>query len=137
MLTRLKADPQLADIPVVMLTIMNETEMGYMLGASEYLTKPMDKERLAAVVASMPVAGATSVPGAALAGGTSGEVLVVEDDESTRQVLRRALEKQGWTVGEADNGRVALEHLANAQPEFDPPGPDDAGNERLRIPRRS
>jgi CheY-like chemotaxis protein len=49
-LAALKADPQLEDVPVVMLTIVNETEMGYMLGASEYLTKPIDQDRLAALL---------------------------------------------------------------------------------------
>ena len=49
-LTQLKQDPALADIPVVMLTIVDEKNLGFTLGASEYLTKPIDRQRLTAVV---------------------------------------------------------------------------------------
>ena len=55
-LTALKADRELADIPVVMLTIMSDKEMGYVLGASEYLTKPIDRDRLAGVLEQIPAA---------------------------------------------------------------------------------
>lgn len=103
-LTALKADRALADIPVVMMTIMNETEMGYVLGASEYLTKPIERDRLTALLQKYRAAGEAA------------EVLVVEDDEATRQVVRRTLAKQGWTVAEAANGRVALEQVARHTP---------------------
>ncbi len=105
-LTALKADPQLEDVPVVMLTIVNETEMGYMLGASEYLTKPIDRERLAAALQKYQV------------GDQGAQVLVVEDDEPTRQILRRTLAKQGWTVAEAKDGRAGLEQVARHKPEL-------------------
>jgi CheY-like chemotaxis protein len=102
-LSALKADPRLADIPVVMLTMLGDTEMGYMLGASEYLQKPIERERLSAVLSRHYVAGRA-------------RVLVVDDDEATRQVIRRTLTRQGWTVAEAENGRAAL-----AQVEANPP----------------
>ena len=102
----LKADPQLEDIPVVMLTIVNETEMGYMLGASEYLTKPIDRDRLAAALRKYQVVEHPT------------QVLVVEDDEPTRQVLQRTLAKQGWIVAEAENGRAALAQVARRKPEL-------------------
>jgi len=103
-LTALKADSTLADIPVIMLTMMNDQEMGYLLGASEYLTKPIDRDRLSAVLKKYR-------PSAEACG-----VLIVEDDEPTRQVLRRTLTKQGWTVAEAENGRVGLERVARNKP---------------------
>jgi CheY-like chemotaxis protein len=103
-LSALKAGRNLADTQVVMMTIMNETEMGYVLGASEYLTKPIDRDRLAVLLQKYRVAGQAA------------EVLVVEDDEATRQVVRRTLAKQGWTVAEAENGRVALEQVARHRP---------------------
>jgi CheY-like chemotaxis protein len=102
-LSALKADPRLADIPVVMLTLVGDTEMGYMLGASEYLQKPIDRERLSAVLRKHYAAGRA-------------RVLVVDDDQATRQVIRRTLTRQGWTVAEAENGRAAL-----AQVEANPP----------------
>ena len=53
-LSALKADPELADIPVIMLTIVDDRNLGYALGASDYLTKPIDRERLAAVLKQAP-----------------------------------------------------------------------------------
>jgi PAS domain S-box-containing protein len=103
-LTALKADPTLADIPVVMLTIMNETEMGYVLGASEYLTKPIDRERLTAVLSKYRPVRDGDV------------VLLVEDDPATREVLHRTLARQNWAVAEAENGRVALQRLSQQKP---------------------
>jgi CheY-like chemotaxis protein len=103
-LSALKADPKLMNIPVIMLTLMNEAEMGYMLGAAEYLTKPIDRDRLVDVLEKYHAAGAGA------------QVLIVEDDESTRDVIRRALAKHGWTVAEAENGRAGLEQLARCSP---------------------
>jgi PAS domain S-box-containing protein len=103
-LTALKADPHLADIPVVMLTITSDKDMGFLLGASEFLTKPIDRDRLGSLIKRYrPAVGAC-------------EVLVVEDDEPTRQVIRRTLAKQGWTVAEAENGRAALDQVRRLPP---------------------
>jgi PAS domain S-box-containing protein len=102
-LAALKNDPELASIPVVMLTIMDERNLGFSLGATEYLTKPIERAQLSAVLARYR---RTSGAG----------VLVVEDDAATRTVLRRALEKEGWTVTEAENGRVGLERVAENPP---------------------
>ncbi len=103
-LTMLKTDPDLADIPVIMLTIVDDKGKGYALGAAEYMVKPIDRDRLAAVLrpyqsASKPI-----------------RVLVVEDETVTREALRRTLEKEGWDVIEAEHGRAALELVAEAPP---------------------
>jgi PAS domain S-box-containing protein len=103
-LTALKANPQLADIPVIMLTIVDDKNMGYRLGASEYFTKPIDRNRLVAVLQRY-----THHPS---------RVLIIEDDAATREMLRRMLEKEGWIVTEAENGRVAMERIAETQPAF-------------------
>jgi len=100
----LKSDRTLSEIPVVMMTILNDQEMGYMLGASEYLNKPIDRNRLSTVLKKYrPKEGECGV-------------LIIEDDEPTRQVLARSLAKLGWTVVEAANGRPALEYLKNKRP---------------------
>jgi PAS domain S-box-containing protein len=99
-LTALKADPALADIPVVMLTVIDEQRLGFALGAANYLTKPVDRRRLVDAVRRVA------------APGEGDGVLVVEDDPGTRAALRRTLERAGWSVAEAENGRVALERLA-------------------------
>ena len=103
-LTALKADPKLAEVPVIMLTMMSDQEMGYLLGASEYLTKPIDRNRLLAVMAKYKPTDAVN------------GVLIVEDDEATRQVLGRTMVRQGWTVTEANNGRVGLDRLRQRTP---------------------
>jgi CheY-like chemotaxis protein/two-component sensor histidine kinase len=105
-LTALKADEELADIPVIMLTVADQKPLGLALGAAEYLTKPIDRARLAAVV-RRHVGSA----------GSQG-VLVVEDDAATRAVLQRTLEKDGWVVETAENGRVGLARLAARPPEL-------------------
>jgi hypothetical protein len=102
-LAALKADPALAEIPVIMASIVDDPSLGFALGASDYLTKPVDRERLLATVRRY-VADAGPA------------VLVVEDDSGTRAMLRRTLEKAGCTVVEAANGRAALAALARVRP---------------------
>lgn len=103
-LAAFKGNRRLADTPVIMLTIVNETEMGYVLGAAEYLTKPIDRERLSGVLKKYQVGDRTA------------QVLVVEDDDATRQVIRRTLAKQGWAVAEAESGGPALKWMAEHKP---------------------
>jgi CheY-like chemotaxis protein len=111
-LAALKADPALADVPVVMLTIADDRALGFSLGAVEYLTKPVDQPRLLGVLRRFR-------PGTPAAGGGGGDgaprpgpVLVVEDDAATRRALRRLLEREGFAVVEAGDGRAALDLLA-------------------------
>jgi len=100
-LSALKADPDVADIPVIMLTIIDDRNLGYALGASDYLTKPLDRERLLSVLNKYR---------------REAPVLVVDDDVALRELLRRILEGAGYTVVEAENGRVALERLRTMAP---------------------
>ncbi len=105
-LSGLKADPELANIPVIMLTIVDNKNMGYALGASDYLTKPIDRDRLR-VILNKYRRDSSSCP-----------ILIVEDDAPTREMMRRMLEKEGLTVIEAENGQIALERIAENQPEL-------------------
>ena len=103
-LTALKADAATADIPVIMMTIVDDKNMGFALGAADYFTKPIDWPRLSAALNKhrRPHGGQT--------------VLVVEDDPATRDMLRRSMEKEGWKVCEAANGRIGLDRLAEGMP---------------------
>lgn len=105
-LTRLKADPALADIPVIMVTFADNRELGYALGAIEYLNKPLERDRLVAILQKYHD------------NSNNRRVLVVEDDLATRQYLTRLLEKEGWQTSEAPNGRLALERVAQASPQL-------------------
>jgi CheY-like chemotaxis protein/anti-sigma regulatory factor (Ser/Thr protein kinase) len=103
-LQALKADPELAQIPVLMLTILDEKHKGYALGAADYMTKPFDRDRLRALLAKY--------------GNGSRRILIVDDDADTRSWLSRALEGESWQVSEAANGRLALDCLAEAPPDL-------------------
>jgi len=100
-LSALKSDPELADTPVILLSIMDNKSMGYALGASEYLTKPVERDRLLAVLKKYR---------------KHPFILIVEDDGETRSMLRRLLEKEGWAVTEASDGQAALDTLSNRHP---------------------
>jgi signal transduction histidine kinase/DNA-binding response OmpR family regulator len=103
-LAALKGDPALADIPVIVVTILDEKNRGFALGATDYIVKPVDRDRLLAVLRTVSAR-------------RSGHVLLVEDDAATRTVLRQILTRDGWTIHEAENGRVALDRLAETLPD--------------------
>src|SRR3989454_10456431 len=104
-LTALKADPAIADIPVIILTMFDDKEMGFALGASDYMTKPINRDRLVNVLRRHHHGGHQPCQG-----------LVVEDETSIRQIVRRVLGKEGWTVREAENGRAGLQAVAESKP---------------------
>jgi CheY-like chemotaxis protein len=80
--------------------------MGYALGASDYLTKPIDRDRLNAILKKHQRDRSPKT------------LLLVEDDAPTREMMHRLLEKEGWTVMEAENGHIALERMSDIQPEL-------------------
>lgn len=98
-LSQLKAAPGMADVPIILLTMLEDKEMGFALGAAEYLTKPIDAAKLLPVLERYR----STKP--------SGMVLVVEDDPPSRELVVRMLQKEGIHVREAANGREAIEVL--------------------------
>jgi len=105
MLAAIKGDPELANIPVIVMSIVDEKARGFSLGATDYMVKPVNRERLIGVLRNV-------------CGKSSGKALLIDDDPTMRQVMRNALERDGWTIsGEAENGRVALEQLARDRPD--------------------
>jgi CheY-like chemotaxis protein len=102
MLSALKADADLRDIPVVMVTVAPERGIGLSLGAVEVLTKPVDRARLTALIHRLVR--------------RDGPVLVVEDDTDTRDMMRHSIEKMGIAVAETANGRLALSWLGDNPP---------------------
>jgi len=105
-LRALKADPALQAVPVVMLTMVDDKTKAYSLGATDYLTKPVDREQLHNALARYYTPGEPC------------SVLLVEDDQATREMMARTLEKSDWTVSEAGNGREALDQLTKQKPQL-------------------
>ena len=103
-LTALKGDPELADIPVIMLTIVDDKAHGYTLGANDYLVKPLDREQMRRVLRRLCKVGA-------------GRLLLIEDEVATRDAIRRTLERDGWNVDVAADGTEALGALNHSQPD--------------------
>jgi PAS domain S-box-containing protein len=104
-LSALKLSDATAHIPVIMLTVMQQSAIGQALGAVDYLIKPIQPSTLTATLRRH-----TGMP--------APRVLVVEDDEPTRELVRRTLESEGSTVIEADNGEVALARLRESEPDI-------------------
>jgi CheY-like chemotaxis protein len=100
----LKNDPDLAAIPVVMVSMTDDRSLGYALGATEFMTKPVDRARLATLLERFRSEAAQA------------RALVVDDDQSTRELFVEMLGQEGWEATEAENGRVALACIAAAQP---------------------
>jgi signal transduction histidine kinase/DNA-binding response OmpR family regulator len=103
-LKALEADPATAAIPVILITMSDDREKGFSLGASEFMTKPFNRDRLVSVLERMGV-----VP-------SKQPILVVEDDPANRDLIRRLLEKAGWVVEEAENGEAALQRIDANRP---------------------
>ena len=103
-LSEIKGDATLADTPVIMISVSDQRQKGYALGA-DYLTKPIDRQQLATLLERYR--------------GPADEAplcLVVDDDEDLRSVARHQLEDEGWRVVEAENGVAALRRIAEEVP---------------------
>jgi signal transduction histidine kinase/CheY-like chemotaxis protein/HAMP domain-containing protein len=98
-LKELKADAALRDIPVIMVSVLNERGMAIPLGAADFVTKPVDRQRLTAILREH------------CAGPSGASILVVEDDLPTREALCRTLVSMGYAAHETVNGRSGLEWL--------------------------
>jgi signal transduction histidine kinase/CheY-like chemotaxis protein len=102
-LAALKSDPATAHIPVIMVTILQDRPLGFALGASDYLTKPVDASKLHEVLAAHHIEPAAPV-------------LVVDDDPDARSLLVRLLKNEGLPAAEAANGASALEAIKLRRP---------------------
>lgn len=102
-LTTLKSDHATSHIPVIMVTMLQDRQLGFTLGASEFLTKPVNQDKLRTVISKY-------------CGHPAAYALVVEDDPSNRQLICRMLEKENIRFLEAENGSVALEQIAAEAP---------------------
>ncbi len=101
-----ETDPEVAAIPVILLSITDDRKLGYALGAAEYLVKPIQRDRLLSVIHQY------------VTHREAGSVLVIEDDLPTSEMMTKMLQREGYEVSRAGNGRIALEQLATAVPQL-------------------
>jgi signal transduction histidine kinase/DNA-binding response OmpR family regulator len=95
----MKSEPALEHIPVIMLTIVDDRNLGFSLGASEFMTKPIDRNKLIGLLRKFAPSGEGTV------------VLIVDDDPDVRGVVKSAIEGAGLKTAEVNNGRTALDWL--------------------------
>jgi CheY-like chemotaxis protein len=95
-LAALRGDIEFRDIPVIMLTMVDDPDGGFAMGASDFATKPVDRARLSQILKKYTCPHPPC------------PVLLVEDDMITREVTRSILEREGWSVTEAENGRLGF-----------------------------
>jgi len=109
-LLKLKRDPQTTNIPIIVISIVDQPAIGTTFGADEYLVKPVDKASLLAAVRRCLglKQGATS----------HRPILVVEDDTPTREIIAELLTAQGYSVTTAEDGEQARAQMAIAVPEL-------------------
>ena len=128
-LNALKRDPELAGIPVVVISIVDNRTFGMVLGATDYLVKPIDPEQFRAVLQHL---AGDPRPGQDC-------LLVVDDDPQIRDVLGTTLAAEGWQVLTAAGGREALDLVAREHPRamlLDLMMPDVDGFDVLRTLRQ-
>ncbi len=100
----IRTDPDIAETPVIITSVVNEFSLAHVLGATDYLVKPVDWSALKEAMERYRPAE------------QEGSVLIVDDDEDARERVRRTLQRDGWQVREAGNGAEALESLDAARP---------------------
>ncbi|WP_158560263.1 PAS domain-containing hybrid sensor histidine kinase/response regulator [Paenibacillus contaminans] len=103
-LASLKNDPELMDIPVVIWSMTSDRQLGYTLGVSEYLTKPVEREQLIRVMEKY------------ITERDDHQILVIEDDAATTDIMTKFLRKEGYSVIQSRNGRHALEQMSKSLP---------------------
>jgi signal transduction histidine kinase/CheY-like chemotaxis protein len=104
-LQQLKTDPNTADIPIVMVSIVDDCEIGFTLGASDYLSKPVNRHTLAKSLSKLGVRN------------ESDTVLIVEDDQQSRDLAATIVSKLGCQVILANNGVDGLAKVCQQRPD--------------------
>ncbi len=100
----IRSDAELSHMPVVMVSVVNDQSLGYALGATDYLVKPIEWDQLKSIMDRFRHAQSVA------------DVLLVDDDAYARERLRTMLTRDGWRVAEATNGREALARLTETPP---------------------
>jgi CheY-like chemotaxis protein len=105
-LAEIKADPELKGTPVVMLTMVDDRNLGFTLGAADYLIKPVAREQLVGLLRKYACGRAVCT------------ALVIDDDPDSRRMMKQSLAREGWEVREARDGREGLACLREREPDL-------------------
>ncbi len=103
-LHELKADPRTRDIPVILLSIVDQKNLGYHLGAFDYLLKPFDRDAM--LIALGRIAAVQP------------RLLVVDDDPQVIDLVRQLLEDEPYDIVAAHHGRAAIEAIEQRPPDM-------------------
>lgn len=106
-LKAIKSDEELSDIAVIILSIISDKNIGFTLGAAEYLSKPVDWDMLSEAIKK--IIRKPKHPA---------RIMVIEDEQPVRELVTRMLKKEAWQVIEAENGQVALDKLKQDTPDL-------------------
>jgi len=109
-LNRLKHDEITSSIPVIVISVVDNPELGLALGAVDYFVKPVPAEELVSRLRRFNFV--------ALAGPVKTQVLVVDDERANRDWLTEVLEPAGFGVIPAGGGREAIELARSKQPDL-------------------
>ena len=96
-----KSDPELKDMPVIMVSQLNQDTLANSLGADDYITKPIDRELFLKTIKNILGDGDTD----------NNKILIIDDDENTRDLLSRMLKEGGWVPKTAKDGKEGLDQL--------------------------
>lgn len=107
-LHRLKTDPLTQHIPVILMSVIDEQQRGLALGASDYVVKPIERNRLLDSIGRLTALDPST---------SEVKALIVEDDPDTREILSRILSAERWKIATAHNGLEALDRLADYIPD--------------------
>ena len=110
LLTRMKADPQIASIPVVVVSIVDERGRGFALGAADYLTKPVERDELIGAIQRVSRMGK--------AGDRHATILVIDDDPLLLELMEAILKPEGFTIIKANSGREGLQLARECVPDL-------------------
>jgi signal transduction histidine kinase/DNA-binding response OmpR family regulator len=102
-LVALRKNPETADIPVIILSIVDQKQVGFALGAADYLIKPVRKPALLDAIRK-------HVPSP---GDDDSAILLVDDDANALELLQETLHSAGYETQGVSSGARALEVLAN------------------------
>jgi len=98
----LKADARTRHIPVILLSVVDQKDLGYRLGAADILLKPIDREGLLGALARVAP--------------QCGRILVVDDDPNVPELIGQWIEGEGWRIDWAADGAAALDSLSSQRP---------------------